>query len=37
MLQSTGAGGIDGHYWEHMTDRFEGQQESFAFKNASIY
>jgi hypothetical protein len=31
-----GADGIDGH-WEHMTDRFEGQQDRSAFKNASIY
>jgi hypothetical protein len=29
--QITGADGIDGH-WEHMTDRFEGQQDSSALK-----
>jgi hypothetical protein len=31
-----GADGIDGHYWQHMTDRFEEQQDSSAFKNASL-
>jgi hypothetical protein len=34
--RETGADGIDGHYWEHMTDWFEGQQVSSAFKNASL-